>query len=322
MKKNFAMIGAAGFVAPRHMQAIHALGHSLKAACDPYDGVGVLDRYFPECRFFTEVERFDRYLEKSRREGPESQIHYLSVCTPNYLHDAHCRLALRAGAHAICEKPLVISPWNLDQLAVLEREHERRVYTVLQLRLHDAVRDLKARMDALPEGQRLQVDLSYITRRGPWYHHSWKGDAHKSGTLALNIGVHFFDMLLWIFGAPREQAVFVREHTRVGGFMALARADVRWFLSIEYGDLPESSRAKGQHAYRALTLSGERFDFSTGFDDLHTKVYEDLLSGGGFGLDEARPAIEAVHQMRGLPVSPLDERAHPLLRGAPPAERA
>lgn len=317
MKKNFGILGAAGFVAPRHLQAIHQLGHNLKAACDPYDGVGILDRYFPGCRFFTEVERFDRYLERSRRSSEEERIHYLSVCSPNYLHDAHCRLALRAGADAICEKPLVISPWNIDQLALLEQEHGQRVYTVLQLRLHEAVKALKAKMETRPSSEgKVKVDLSYITRRGPWYHQSWKGDPNKSGTLALNIGVHFFDMLLWIFGMPDEQVVFVREHDRIGGYMSLKNAEVRWFLSIRYEDLPQETIARGQHAFRALQISEESFDFSSGFDDLHTRVYEDILEGGGFGLEQARSAIEAVHVMRTLPLSPLDDRAHPILRAA------
>jgi UDP-N-acetyl-2-amino-2-deoxyglucuronate dehydrogenase len=320
IKKNFGILGAAGFVAPRHLHAIHTLGHNLKAACDPYDGVGILDRYFPGCRFFTEVERFDRYLERCRRAAPEDQIHYLSVCSPNYLHDAHCRLALRAGADAICEKPLVISPWNLDQLQALEREHDKRVYTVLQLRLHSEVQALKAKIDALPPGaDKVKIDLSYITRRGPWYHQSWKGDPNKSGTLALNIGVHFFDMLLWIFGKASEQAVFVREHDRIAGYMSLEKAEVRWFLSIRYEDLPQESINKGQHAFRALEIGDDAFDFSSGFDDLHTKVYADLVSGGGFGIEEARSAIEAVHQMRNLPLSPLDERAHPLLHTKSPS---
>ena len=316
MTINFGMLGASGFVAPRHMKAIHSLGHNLSAACDPYDGVGILDRYFPECKFFTEVERFDRFLERSRREGPNEQIDYLSICSPNYLHDAHCRLALRSGASAICEKPLVISPWNLDQLSTLEQEHQKRVYTVLQLRLHESVKTLKAELSkqqSLNPHQRTQIELTYITRRGQWYHQSWKGNSNKSGTLAMNIGIHFFDMLLWLFGPPTSQRVHVREENKVGGVLALENADVRWLLSIDSNDLPARSVEQGNHAYRALQMGETSFDFSTGFDDLHTKVYDDILNGGGYGLEAARPAIELVHKIRHQALSPLDEEAHPLL---------
>ena len=316
--KNFAMLGASGFVAPRHMKAIHSLGHTLKAACDPYDGVGILDRYFPNCRFFTEVERFDRYLERCRRQGGGESIDYLSICSPNYLHDAHCRLAIRSGAAAICEKPLVISPWNLDQLSTLEAEHGQRIYTVLQLRLHESVKALKAQLEAQQRerpNERTQMELTYITRRGQWYHQSWKGSSHKSGTLAMNIGIHFFDMLLWLFGGVSEQRVHVRDDTKVGGVLSLANADVRWLLSIDAADLPETSIAQGHHAYRALKMGEGSFDFSTGFDDLHTKVYSDILGGGGYGVEDARPAIELVHQIRHQELSPIDEEAHPLLRG-------
>jgi UDP-N-acetyl-2-amino-2-deoxyglucuronate dehydrogenase len=308
-KQNFGMLGASGFVAPRHMKAIHSLGHTLKAACDPYDGVGILDRYFPGCRFFTEVERFDRYLERCRRNGAQEQIDYISICSPNYLHDAHCRLAIRAGAAAICEKPLVISPWNLDQLEVLERETEQKIYTVLQLRLHDAVRELKAKISQKSADHKTKIQLHYVTRRGPWYHQSWKGSPNKSGTLAMNVGIHFFDMLLWLFGRMQSQKVYLREDTRVAGFMELERAEVQWLLSIDYDDLPQSSIDQGHHAYRALTMDGEAFDFSTGFDDLHTKVYADILDGGGYGIEDARPAVELVHQIRNIDLSAIDDEA-------------
>ena len=316
MKRNFAMLGASGFVAPRHMKAINSLGHTLKAACDPYDGVGILDRYFPDCRFFTEVERFDRYLERCRRLGTGEQIDYLSICSPNYLHDAHCRLAIRSGAAAICEKPLVISPWNLDQLCALEEEHGQRIYTVLQLRLHESVKALKEKLtiqQAQQPHQRTQIELTYITRRGQWYHQSWKGNSNKSGTLAMNIGIHFFDMLLWLFGDIQSQRVHLREDNKVGGVLALANADVRWLLSIDANDLPAESVAQGNHAYRALKMGDESFDFSTGFDDLHTKVYADILAGGGYGIEDARPAIELVHQIRHLELTSIDEEAHPLI---------
>ncbi|MEZ4471756.1 MAG: Gfo/Idh/MocA family oxidoreductase [bacterium] len=311
--KRFGMLGAAGFVAPRHMKAIRETGNELVAACDPYDGVGVLDRYFPDCRFFTEVERFDRHLEKLRRRTGEKPVEYISICSPNYLHDAHCRLALRVHAHALCEKPLVISPWNLDQLLQLEAEYGRRIYTVLQLRLHPAVQALKARL-AEQRGERLDVVLTYVTRRGPWYHHSWKGDAEKSGSLPMNIGIHFFDLLLWLFGPVERSAVHLQDDRRVAGTLELPAARVRWFLSVAYEDLPEETRARGQHALRALTLGDQAFDFSTGFDDLHTRVYEDVLSGGGFGVQDARPSIELVHEIRNTPTSSAGTDGHPLLR--------
>jgi len=311
--KRFGMLGAAGYVAPRHMKAIRETGNELVAACDPYDGAGVLDRYFPECRFFTEVERFDRHLEKFRRRTGEQPVEFISICSPNYLHDAHCRLALRVRAHALCEKPLVISPWNLDQLIQLEEEYGRRIYTVLQLRLHPAVQALKAEL-AEARDQRLDVELTYITRRGPWYQHSWKGDPEKSGSLAMNIGIHFFDLLLWLFGEVEANTVHLQDERRVAGTLELAGARVRWFLSVAYEDLPAESRARGHHALRSLTLDGKAFDFSTGFDDLHTRVYEDLLGGGGYGIADARPSIELVHRIRNTATSPAGVDAHPFLR--------
>ena len=295
--KRFAMLGAAGFVAPRHLKAIHQTGNRLIAACDPYDGVGILDRFFPECRFFTEFERFDRHLEKLRRKEPESAVDYLSICSPNYLHDAHCRLALRLHASAICEKPLVISPWNLDQLEQIEAEYGGKIYTVLQLRLHPEAQRLKAAIES-GTGERLQCSLQYVTRRGAWYDQSWKGRENKSGGLAMNIGIHFFDLLIWLFGSVQTSKVLVREDRRLQGVLELERADVRWNLSIEIDDLPEGHLEKGLHAHRALTIGEDAFDFSSGFDDLHTRVYEDILSGGGFSIEDARPSIELVHRIR------------------------
>jgi UDP-N-acetyl-2-amino-2-deoxyglucuronate dehydrogenase len=314
-RRRFAMLGAAGFVAPRHMKAIHETGNVLVAACDPYDGVGVMDRYFPECRFFTEVERFDRHLEKLRRRSPEEAVEYVSVCTPNYLHDAHCRLALRLGADAICEKPLVISPWNLEQLAEIEAESGRRIYNVLQLRLHDNVRRLKQQLEAETHRSKIDIELTYVTRRGPWYHQSWKGNPERSGTLAMNIGIHFFDMLMWLFGPVAENRVHVREETRLAGYMELEWARVKWFLSIEVEDLPPGQLAAGKHAYRGLTFDGQDFDFSSGFDDLHTKVYQNILSGGGYGIADARPSIDVVYEVRSRDLSPIDALAHPRVRG-------
>ena len=299
---NFGMMGAAGFVAPRHMKAIRAVGGVLMGACDPYDGVGALDRHFPECRFFTEVERFDRYLESCRRKSPELAMHYLAICTPNYLHDAHCRMALRLDADAICEKPLVISPWNLDQLEELEIEYQRRIYTVLQLRLHPEAVRLKRKMDTY-RGERLNVNLDYITRRGPWYHQSWKGQQEKSGGVAMNIGIHFFDLLLWLFGDVHEAAVLERSHDAIRGRLFLKNADVTWRLSIRLEDLPAEVTEQGGHAFRALSIGADRFDFSSGFDDLHTRVYEQIVAGAGFGVRDARPSIELVHRLRGMRVT-------------------
>ncbi len=310
--KRFAMLGAAGYVAPRHMKAIHDTGNQLVAACDPYDGVGILDRYFPDCRFFTEVERFDRHLEKLRRR--DEPVDLVSICSPNYLHDAHCRLALRVGADAICEKPLVISPWNLDQLVQIEQEHGRRIYTVLQLRLHESVRRLKQELEAQPDRERTEIELTYVTRRGPWYHHSWKGSPEKSGTLAMNIGIHFFDMLLWLFGEAHESVVHLREETRLAGVLELEWARVRWFLSVDIKDLPDGWLAAGKHAWRALRMGADEFDFSVGFDDLHTRVYADVLAGGGYGIDDARASIALVHDIRTRELTPPDERVHPALK--------
>ena len=310
---RFGMLGAAGYVAPRHMKAIRDTGNTLMAACDPYDGVGVLDRHFPDCRYFTEVERFDRHLEKLRRRG--EGVEYISVCSPNYLHDAHCRLAMRVAAHAICEKPLVISPWNLEQLEQLEQDYGRRIYTVLQLRLHTAVQALQAAL-ATPRADKVDVELTYITRRGPWYHQSWKGDPAKSGTLAMNIGIHFFDLLLWLFGGVEKVVVHHRDERRASGYLELERARVRWMLSVAREDLPPGWLESGKHAYRALQMDELEFDFSTGFDDLHTRVYADLLGGGGYGIADAKPSINLVHAIRNADLSAIDATAHPAMRGA------
>ncbi len=294
--RNFALTGAAGYIAPRHLQAIRDTGNRLVAALDPHDSVGILDSYFPDAAFFTEFERFDRHLERLRR-GPESErVHYLSICSPNHLHDAHIRAALRTGAEAICEKPLVLNPWNLDVLADLEREYDRRVFTVLQLRVHPKLVQLRDRLASSPE-RRHDVQLRYITSRGTWYRYSWKGDALKSGGVATNIGIHFFDLLMWLFGGARRAEVDVNERDRIGGSMELERADVSWFLSIDAADLPESVRGTAS-TYRSIVVDGEEIEFSTGFRDLHTDVYRDILDGGGFGIEDARPSIELVHALR------------------------
>ncbi len=313
MSHDFALIGAAGYIAPRHMKAIRDTGNRLVAAVDPSDNVGVLDSYFPGCRFFTEIERFDRHIEKLRRKPDPTPVSYVSVCSPNYLHDAHTRLALRVGAHAICEKPLVISPWNLDQLAEIEADSPGRVYTVLQLRLLPSLIELKKRIEATPKGEVVDVDLTYITRRGPWYHVSWKGRPERSGTLAMNIGIHFFDLLQWLFGPAVENAVHLRELDRFGGTLRLEKARVRWFLSINADDLPAAVVAGGGYAFRSITLDGTEMEFSTGFTDLHTRVYEDILAGGGYGLEEARAAIDLVHHVRNVDLTPPTGAPHPSL---------
>ena len=306
MPLNFGLVGAAGFVAPRHMKAIADTGNVLVAACDPHDSVGILDAYFPEAAFFTEVERFDRFLEKRRRMAEAERVHYLSICSPNYLHDAHVRLALRVGAHAICEKPLVISPWNLDQLAALEQEYGTRVYSVLQFRLLPAVRELKALLDAEPAG-RADVELTYVTARGRWYAQSWKGAPEKSGGIALNIGVHFFDLLIWLYGKPVESRVYLSRPQTMSGVLELERARVRWFLSVDREHLPA-----GKHAHRALTMDGHTLDLSD-VPDLHTAVYREILAGRGCTIDDARPAIELAHAIRtATPITPAPD-AHPRL---------
>lgn len=312
MAFNFALVGAAGFVAPRHMQAIAETGNRLVAAVDPHDSVGVLDRYFPEAAFFTEVERFDRFLEKRRRLGDAERVHYISICSPNYLHDAHVRLALRVGAHAICEKPLVISPWNLDQLAALEAEYDRRVYTVRQLRLMPQLRELAARVHAAPRGH-VDVELTYITARGPWYQQSWKGAPEKSGGLALNIGVHFFDLLIWLYGKPRRSSVTLSQPDKMSGVFELEHARVRWFLSIDRSDLPGAVRDAGKTAYRSLIAGGREIEFSDGHPDLFTDVYRDILAGGGSSIDDVRPSVELAHAIRTARVESAAD-AHPLAR--------
>ena len=312
MAFNFALVGAAGFVAPRHLKAIADTHNNLVAAADPHDSVGIIDRYFPDAAFFTEVERFDRFLEKRRRLGESERVHYLSICSPNYLHDAHVRLALRVGAHAICEKPLVISPWNLDQLAALETEYGRRIYTVLQLRLLPKLRELKSQLASAPRNGKAEVELTYITSRGRWYNVSWKGVAEKSGGLALNIGVHFFDLLIWLFGAPASSAVFLSRPDKMSGVFELERARVRWFLSVDQNDLPADVRTQGKTAYRSLVTDGKELEFSDGFPDLHTEVYRDVIAGGGFSIEDVRPSIQLAYDIRTAVLSPATDMAHPL----------
>lgn len=307
---SFGLIGAAGYIAPRHMKAIRDTGNRLTAAFDPNDSVGVIDSYFPEAHFFTEFERFDRHAEKIRRRG--EGMDYVSICSPNYLHDAHIRFALRNHAHAICEKPLVLNPWNLDALAELEMEGQARIYTVLQLRVHPAI--VALRQQFLGATDMADVDVTYITSRGRWYHQSWKGDPAKSGGIATNIGVHLFDMLAWIFGDAKESVVHIHRGDCAAGTMVLQRARVRWFLSVEPQHLPSEVAAKSQRTYRAIVVNGQEVEFSEGFADLHTESYRAVLEGRGFGIAEARSSIEIVHGIRNAKPQPLAGDYHPLCR--------
>ena len=312
--QNFALIGVAGYIAPRHLKAIRDTGNVLLGTVDPHDAVGVLDSYFPEARFFTEIERFDRFLERQRRQAGREAVEFVTVCSPNYLHDAHVRLALRVGAHAICEKPLVINPWNLDQLQELEQEYERRIYTVLQLRHLPIVRELRESLQRETHRSRREIELTYITRRGRWYHHSWKGSEEKSGGLAMNIGIHFFDLLLWLFGRVERNLVHQNSPSRLSGCLELEYARVRWFLSVDGDDLPRTVREQGGYAHRSITIDGQELDLSAGFTDLHTEVYRQILSGRGFGIADARPSIELVYQVRQSRESAANGLAHPMVR--------
>ena len=308
--KAFGLIGAAGYIAVRHMRAIQDVGGVLAAALDPNDSVGVIDSFFPDAHFFTEFERYDRHVDLLRRSG--RPIEMFSICSPNYLHDAHCRFALRSDADAVCEKPLVLNPWNIDGLAEMERATGRRIFNILQLRLHPAVRELKARIDRDAGARTHEVDLTYVTSRGRWYGVSWKGDLHKSGGIATNIGVHFFDMLIHVFGRIRNNVVHLREDTRNAGYLELERARVRWFLSVDRSDLPEKALKNGP-SYRSITVDGEEFEFSGGFTDLHTESYRQVLDGNGFGLEEARPSIEAVAHIRDTRIEAGAGTRHPFL---------
>jgi UDP-N-acetyl-2-amino-2-deoxyglucuronate dehydrogenase len=293
--KNFALIGAAGFIAPRHLKAIKETGNKLVAALDKFDQVGIMDSFFPNADFFTEFERFDRHIDKLKRQG--DKIDFISVCTPNYLHDSHIRFALKQGADVICEKPLVLNPWNITSLKELEKESGKKVYNILQLRLHPAIIDLKQKIQSAP-AKIYDVDLTYITSRGHWYYTSWKGDKTKSGGIATNIGIHFYDMLTWIFGSVKSNIVHVHTHDRAAGLLELENAKVRWFLSINDETLPQEVRAAGKRTFRSITIEGKEVEFSEGFTDLHTRSYQEILAGRGFGIDETRTSIEIVHQIR------------------------
>ncbi len=308
--KRFALIGAAGYIAPRHMQAIKATGNQLVAAMDPSDSVGIIDSYFPEASFFTEFERFDRHVDKLRRAGGEA-ADFISICSPNYLHDSHMRFALRSGADAICEKPLVLNPCKIDGLLEIEQSTGCSVSTILQLRVHPAIIALREKILAEPGDRKHEVELTYITSRGLWYQHSWKGDVKKSGGIATNIGVHFFDMLHYIFGALQQNVVHLSDSTRAAGYLEYERARVRWFLSVDATDLPPVQREAGQRTYRSITVDGEEIEFSGGFTDLHTRSYELILEGKGFGLEENRCAIATVAHIRTTTPLGLSGDYHP-----------
>ena len=297
---NFALMGAAGYIAPRHLKAIKETGNNLVAALDPYDCVGIMDSFFPKADFFTEPERFDRHLDKLRRKNEGSQIQYVSICSPNYLHDAHIRLALRNGANAICEKPIVLNPWNLDALQEIEEESGKKVYTILQLRHHPSIVQLKKMVDEGPQDKIYNVDLTYFTSRGKWYFVSWKGNIEKSGGVATNIGVHFFDMLGWIFGKVVDLHVTLSKPDKVSGYLELEKARVKWKLSLDVNDIPGDIMAKGQSTYRSIQIEGKEIEFSTGFTGLHTVAYENILAGKGFGLEDARNSIDIVHKIRNI----------------------
>ncbi len=302
--KNFAMIGAGGYVAVRHLRAIKETNNNLLVALDKFDSVGIMDSYFPDASFFVEFERFDRHIEKLRHKL-NLNLDYVSICTPNYLHDSHIRMALRSGANAICEKPLVLNPWNLDALADIENENGKKVNTILQLRLHPSIIALKEKIDNGPKDKIHDVDLTYLTSRGNWYYTSWKGDVTKSGGIASNIGIHFFDMLSWVFGDLKTNTVHLNKHDRSSGYLEFKKARVRWFLSINYDVLPENIKAKGQRTYRSITVDGKEIEFSDGFFDLHTKSYEEILKGNGFGLNDAKQSIDIVHSIRNAEIKPL-----------------
>jgi len=312
--KNFALTGIAGYIAPRHLKAIKETGNNLIAAVDPHDSVGILDQYFPETSFFTEFERFDRHLEKLRREEPENKLDYLSICSPNHLHDAHIRLGLRLGADVICEKPLVLNPWNLDILESLQEEFKQKIYTVLQLRVHPALIELKNKIDNEKSNSKKEVVLTYITSRGNWYNFSWKGDAKKSGGVSTNIGIHFFDLLMWFFGKPVNSEVHINQEDKMGGFLELPNANVKWFLSIDGNDLPKSALDANQRTYRSILIDNQEVEFTQGFTDLHAVIYQNVLEGNGFGIEHARPSIELVHSIRNAKVMvKSDFNRHPLI---------
>lgn len=311
-QKNFALIGVAGYIAIRHLKAIKETNNNLLAALDRFDSVGAIDSYFPNADFFVEYERFDRHIDKLKRQG--TNVDYVSICTPNYLHDSHIRFALRQGADAICEKPVVLNPWNVDALQEIEKETGCKVNNILQLRLHPSIIALKEKIENGPKDKIYDIDLSYITSRGNWYFISWKGDHEKSGGIATNIGVHFYDMLTWIFGDVKENIVHISREDKAAGFLQLEKAKVRWFLSVDYNDVPESIRKKGQRTYRSITVDGEEIEFSGGFTDLHTLSYQEILKGNGFGLEETKKSVQTVYTIRNAAPVGLRGEYHPFCK--------
>lgn len=309
--KNFGLIGVAGYIAVRHLKAIKDTGNNLLASLDRFDSVGLIDSYFPQSDFFVEFERFDRHFDKLKRSG--TKIDYVSICSPNYLHDSHIRFALRHGADAICEKPIVLNPWNVDALQEIENETGHKINTVLQLRLHPKIAELRDRIRNGPKDKVYDVDLTYITSRGNWYYISWKGDIQKSGGIATNIGIHFFDMLGWIFGEVKNNVVNISEPNKAGGYLELKNARVRWFLSLDYNDIPREVRETGKRTFRSITIEGEEVEFSEGFTDLHTATYREVIEGRGFGLDEARQSVFTAYTIRNAKPIGLQGNYHPIL---------
>lgn len=309
---DFVLIGAAGYIAPRHMKAIKDTGNSLIAAYDPYDGVGIIDSYFPDVDYFTEFERFDRHVDRLKRNN--SKIDFVSICSPNYLHDSHIRFGLRSGADVICEKPIVLNPWNIDALKDAENDTGQNIYTILQLRHHEVIKTLKQKVEEAPRDKIYDIDLTYLTSRGKWYYSSWKGNIEKSGGIATNIGVHFFDMLTWIFGGLKGQTLHLHTHDRASGIMHLERANVRWFLSINNDLIPEKEKLNGKKTYRSIIIDGEEIEFSQGFTELHTISYDAILKGQGYRIGDTREAIEIVHKIRNANTVGLTGDFHPLCK--------
>lgn len=312
--KDFALIGAAGYIAPRHLKAMKNTGNNLVAAYDPFDSVGIMDSYFPDSDFFVEFERFDRHIDKLKRKN--KTIDYVSICSPNYLHDSHIRFGLRNNADVICEKPIVLNPWNIDALEEIENETGKHIFSILQLRLHPSIISLREKVLNGPKDKIYDVDLTYLTSRGHWYYTSWKGDISKSGGIATNIGVHFYDMLTWIFGGVKKNTVNIHTRDRASGYLELERANVRWFLSINYETMPEQLKAQGKRTYRSIQIEGEELEFSEGFTDLHTISYEQILAGNGFRIGETRTAIEIVHGIREATPIGLKGEYHPFARSS------
>ncbi len=309
---NFALIGVGGYIAVRHLKAIKETGNNLVASLDPCDSVGIIDYYYPDSDFFVEFERFDRHIDKLRRIG--TQVDFVSICSPNYLHDSHIRFALRSGANAICEKPIVLNPWNIDALSEIEQESRNSIFTILQLRLHPSIIALHKSIQQSPGKKKHDIDLTYITSRGHWYHISWKGDIQKSGGIATNIGVHFFDMLIWIFGKPQKNVVHILERDKAAGYLELENARIRWFLSIDYTDIPDEVKKRGLRTYRSILINHKEIEFSDGFTDLHTRTYQEILNGKGFGLKESKTSIETVYDIRNARAIGLKGEYHELCK--------